>query len=166
MKIAIVSDTHGSWQSVREALQAEEGLEQLFFLGDMAADGQKLAKALGLSAYIVRGNCDGWVPEPAELTVNVGGVDVLLCHGDHYQVKTTLTPLYLRGQELGVDIVCFGHTHQPVYEEGEVTLINPGSASRPHLLDESPSWGLLELTDDPLSGKKVKKYIKKGLPKL
>ena len=71
MKIAIVSDTHGSWQSVREALQAEEGLEQLFFLGDMAADGQKLAKALGLSAYIVRGNCDGWVPEPAELTASI-----------------------------------------------------------------------------------------------
>lgn len=44
MKIAIVSDTHGSWQSVREALQAEEGLEQLFFLGDMAADGQNSPK--------------------------------------------------------------------------------------------------------------------------
>lgn len=166
MKIAIVSDTHGCWQSVRQALEAEDGVDYLFFLGDMVADGQKLAQVLRLPAYIVRGNCDGLAQEPAELTVNIGGVNFLLCHGDRYQVKNTLTPLCLRGQELGADIICFGHTHQPMYEEEAVILINPGSASRPRLLDELPSWGLLELTDNPASGKKVKKYMKKGLPKL
>ena len=90
----------------------------------------------------------------------------MLCHGDRYQVKNTLTPLRLRGEEMGADIVCFGHTHQPLYEEGTPILLNPGSAAKPRLPDQSPSWGLLEITDDPALGKKVKKYEKKDLPKL
>ncbi len=166
MKIAIVSDTHGRWQAVRQALAAEKGLDYLFFLGDFDKDGQALAQALGLSAYIVRGNCDELSRQEAELTVNLGGVKFLLCHGDHYQVKNTLIPLQLRGEEIGADIVCFGHTHQPLYEEGTPILLNPGSAAKPRLPDQAPSWGLLEILDDPASGKKVKKYEKKDLPKL
>ena len=166
MKIAIVSDTHGRWQAVRQALAAEEGLDYLFFLGDVDKDGQALAQALDLPAYIVRGNCDEFSQQAAESSVNLDGVHFLLCHGDRYQVKNTLTPLRLRGEEMGADIVCFGHTHQPLYEEGTPILLNPGSAAKPRLPDQSPSWGLLEITDDPALGKKVKKYEKKDLPKL
>lgn len=164
MKIAIVSDTHGQWQNVRQALASEEGLDYLFFLGDLADDGQALAKALQLPAYIVRGNCDSFFAETDELEVTLGGVHFLLCHGDKYHVKQNLTTLLWRGKEVGADIVCFGHTHMPIYEEGELVLINPGSASQPRLFDQAPSWGLLELADEE-NEKKVKKYERKVLPK-
>ena len=64
--------------------------------------------------------------------------------------------------EMGVDIICFGHTHQSVYIESEVILINPGSASRPRSFDEKPSWGLLEI-EEKEGKKKIIKYHKKDL---
>lgn len=46
MKIAVVSDTHGNWLPVKEAIEAAGGVDYLMFLGDHASDGRQLGKII------------------------------------------------------------------------------------------------------------------------
>ncbi len=161
MKIAIVSDTHQQWENVLAAIQTEN-VDYLFFLGDLLSDGYALGENLAIPYQMVSGNCDIISQAPEEVLFTLAGVKFLLCHGHRYQVKEGFNKLYYRGMEMGVDIICFGHTHQSVYIESEVILINPGSASRPRSFDEKPSWGLLEI-EEKEGKKKIIKYHKKDL---
>lgn len=147
MKLAIVSDTHGNWPLVRDAIRREADVDYLLFLGDHASDGRQLQQALGIPAFIVRGNCDACEDAPEEQLVELGGWKLLICHGHRYHVKQNLQSIYYRGLEAGADIVLFGHTHQAIYEAGAVTLINPGSVSSRNLALDTASWGLLTLSD-------------------
>ena len=156
MKIAVVSDTHGNWLPVKEAIEAAGGVDYLMFLGDHASDGRQLEKTLQIPAYIVRGNCDDFSDGLEEQLVELDGWRFLLCHGHRYQVKDNLQRIYFRGLEQQVDFVLFGHTHQFLYEEGDVTLLNPGSASRMNMVLNADSWVLLTL-----SAKKEKNFLKK-----
>ena len=108
----------------------------------------------------MRGNCDGFSNEAEEQVFELGGWRFFICHGHRYQVKSTYQPVYYRGLELGADFVLFGHTHQAMYEEGDVTLINPGSVSSFNLRFDSASWGLLTLSEKK-SENFLRKYEKK-----
>lgn len=164
LRIAIVSDTHDNWkvalESIKENIRAEGAIDYLVMLGDYASDGRMLEKELEIPAYIVRGNCDGFSGEAEEQVFELGGWRFFICHGHRYQVKSTYQSVYYRGQELAADFVLFGHTHQAMYEEGEVTLINPGAVSDWNLRFNSASWGLLTLSEKK-SEKFFRKYEKK-----
>ena len=144
-KIAMVSDTHGNWQAAADAIGKEDGITHLVFLGDHAKDGEALAEALQLPAFVVRGNCDYAEDGVEEQIIALGDWRILICHGHRYQVKTNLHNLYYRGLELQVDYALFGHTHIAIYEEGEVSLINPGSMSAANMMQRTAYWGLLTL---------------------
>ena len=45
MKLAVVSDTHGNWPFVAQAVRQDGTVDYLIFLGDHASDGKQLAKA-------------------------------------------------------------------------------------------------------------------------
>ena len=64
-----------------------------------------------------------------------------------------------------MDFVLFGHTHQAVYEEGEVVFINPGSVSPLNVALNTASWGLLTLSDKK-DENFFKKYEKKACQNL
>ena len=165
IRIAIVSDTHDNWQvaaeSIKENIKAEGAIDCLVMLGDYAGDGRQLERALQVPAYIVRGNCDGFSNEAEEQVFELGGWRFFICHGHRYQVKSTYQPVYYRGLELAADFVLFGHTHQAMYEEWDVTLINPGSVSSLNLRFDSASWGLLTLSEKK-SENFFRKYEKKA----
>lgn len=169
MRIAIVSDTHGNWQvaaeAIRETIRKEGAIDCLMFLGDYAGDGRQLEKALQIPAYIVRGNCDGFCDETEEQVIELGEWRFLICHGHRYQVKQTLQHMYYRGLELQVDFVLYGHTHQAVYEEDDVTLINPGAVSDMNLRFDTASWGLLTLSEKK-SENFFRKYEKRACQNL
>lgn len=156
MRLAIVSDTHGNWPLAAQAISKAGAVDYLCFLGDHASDGCQLAKVLQVPAFIVRGNCDASDEGPEEQLIELGGWRLLLCHGHRYGVKQGLQKLYARGTELQVDFVLFGHTHQAVYQEGNVILINPGAVAALQLLQDTASWGLLTLSD-----KKDENFFKK-----
>ena len=78
----------------------------------------------------MRGNCDFTAPPdiPGELLARIGGLDVLMAHGNGYHVKRGLETLNWRAREAKARVVCFGHTHQPVAEwHHGVLMLNPGA---------------------------------------
>ena len=80
----------------------------------------------------VKGNNDWGLNYPPQLTLTVKDVKFLVVHGDRDRVNYSLTPLMLKAQSLGVQVVCYGHTHQLAVSMDAGTLfINPGSISLP-----------------------------------
>lgn len=128
IRLALVSDSHGHSARLRAAAGALTGCDALCHLGDLCADGVRLAQAMGLPLHGVRGNCDALGGAPEEITLTVAGYKLLLCHGHRYGVKRSLTALSLRAREAGAQIVLYGHTHLPqVDRDGPLLLINPGA---------------------------------------
>lgn len=132
MKILVFSDSHGRLGHMVEAMERERP-RRVFFLGDNYRDGQSLADAYPeVPMELVRGNCD-WDAGPDELVVEAGGVKFLLTHGHRYRVKAGTHDLAWAAKEKGVDVACFGHTHEAVnMPDRGVWLFNPGSAGGIH----------------------------------
>lgn len=65
---------------------------------------------------------------PAERVEEIAGVKFLLVHGDRYGVKSSLTRLCYRAEELGCQAALFGHTHSAFCGyAGAALLVNPGA---------------------------------------
>ena len=127
MRIGLISDSHGSRDAIRKALNAMGPIDLLVHLGD-GCD-YDLSDCPMVRIWKLKGNCD-WdtelmreIIEPLE-----GGVIGMFCHGDRWGVKMGLDRLVYHALDKGVHVACFGHTHQQyaAYENG-ILLINPGS---------------------------------------
>ncbi len=147
MKVAVVSDIHGSLVAARAFLsQAEKlGAEKLLLLGDLYYHGARnplpegydprgVAELLNENAdkiIAVRGNCDSDV----DLTVSafemvkeavlfLGGKVIHASHGDRFDIDHLP-----KGK---ADVVLYGHYHTGFIKEKDgVTVANPGSPSLP-----------------------------------
>ncbi len=135
MKVGIVGDTHlprfGDRlpAAVREGLR-DEGVELILHLGDFTGlEVPALFEALA-PLEAVAGNND-----PPALVARFGrrkilklaGVRVGLVHGDGRGGTTASRSLAAFAGE-PVDVVCFGHSHQPLCERRDsVWVVNPGS---------------------------------------
>lgn len=144
MRIAVAGDTHGKIKTLIQAFSPLKP-DYLFFTGDYYSDGLKIARQLGVQWTGVAGNCDYGRKGEKEQQLTLAGHNFYLVHGHQYGVKRNLHSLFYRGQELGADVVLFGHTHVPVCEKVEdIWFINPGSASLPRL--GSPgSYALIDI---------------------
>lgn len=167
--IGIVSDTHVP-DKVRclnprlvSALK-NAGVEAILHAGDIS--GPEVIDELGAIApvYAVRGNRD-WLrlPHlPLELRAEFGGVRVGLAHGHGgwrtyllsklqylvhgYRLKNYLN--YLLPTFSNVDVIVFGHSHNPenLRLAGKL-IINPGSTCISSHRTFPPSYGLLQIQD-------------------
>ena len=160
LRFLVFSDSHGRIEPMLD-LYKQYPNDGIIHLGDHISDARQLMPMVGAyPVYQVRGNCDPFDHGPEEQILSFHGTRIMICHGHRYQVKSTYQPVYYRGLELGADFVLFGHTHQAMYEEGDVTLINPGSVSSFNLRFDSASWGLLTLSEKK-SENFLRKYEKK-----
>jgi len=122
LRVGLVSDTHGLLRpEVRAFLR---GSDHIVHAGDIC-DPAILEDLAGIAPVTaVRGNCDrGPWAEGLQVTetLRVGGC---LLHVIH-----VLDQLELEPGELGIRVVVFGHSHQPLVEErAGVLFVNPGSA--------------------------------------
>lgn len=125
MRIGLVSDSHGSPASVRRALHALGYVHLLVHLGDGAGDADGCEPRL----IQIKGNCDILSSLPREkIEMLEGNTAALFCHGDAWNVKWGLDRLSYHAQQVGVQVACFGHTHQSLVDhDGHVLLVNPGS---------------------------------------
>jgi putative phosphoesterase len=135
VKIGILSDTHlprfGTQLPISlHAGLREEGIELIIHLGDFTGiETPALVEALG-PLEAVAGNND----PPAIVArfgrrkvLSLGGVRVGLVHGDGRGGTTVSRSLAAFAGE-DVDVICFGHSHQPLCERRDgVWLLNPGS---------------------------------------
>lgn len=149
MKYFIASDIHGSayyCEKVLNAFNAEKA-DKLLLLGDILYHGPRndlpkdyapkkvisMLNPLKDKILCVRGNCDTEVdqmvlefPILAEYClISYNNTMIFATHG--HKFNTTNLPPMSAG-----DILLHGHTHVPKCEKcGDVTYINPGSASIP-----------------------------------
>jgi putative phosphoesterase len=149
LRIAVAGDTHGKIEKLTSAMRMLKP-DYLFFTGDFYADGLKLARQLSIKWTGVTGNCDFGQKGKQEQQINCRGRRFYLIHGHQYGVKRSINSLFYRGQEVGADVVIFGHTHIPMCEQIDgMWMINPGSASLPRL--GSPgSYALINLTEEEM----------------
>ena len=149
MKILIISDSHGRRSTLEDVVTICErpgAPDMVVHLGDNISDARYLRQRISQPVMAVPGNCD-WSDEQAERVENLGGADILICHGHTLRVKQTLLPLACRAQEKGVRAALFGHTHTQFmgYEYG-VLLLNPGA-----LKDEK--CAVIEIAKGEITGK-------------
>ena len=144
MKILVFSDSHGRLGPMLDAIERERP-RRVFFLGDNYRDGEALMDAWpDLPMELVKGNCD-WDNAPDELIVEVEGVKFLLVHGHRYGVKSGTDQLVRAAKEKGVNVACFGHTHDAMdMPVRSVRLFNPGTAGGIH---NRVGYGVIEVSN-------------------
>ena len=135
MKIGVVSDTHlpRFGDRLPPALLTglgRAGVELILHLGDFT--GPEVPRLLEAVAPLeaVAGNND----PPALVrrfgrrkVLTVGGVRIGLVHGDG-RAGTTIGRSVAAFADEPVDVICFGHSHQPLCERRDGRwLVNPGS---------------------------------------
>lgn len=133
MKILVLSDSHGNLSNVRKAVnQFGVNADIIVHCGDATkGEAQWLQDNCKNSMVVcVKGNCDfgSWLN--TEEILNVDGLKILITHSHLYNTKYTLDNLSYKAEELGCQLVLFGHTHTATDATlGNVRLVNPGSAS-------------------------------------
>jgi putative phosphoesterase len=140
LKVGVISDTHGLVRP--EAIDVLRGADVIVHAGDVG--GPHVLHELGELAPViaVRGNVDfePWATAlPERRRMELGGAQVLLLH-DRAMVGGPPAAE-------GIDVVVFGHSHQPLAErEDGVLWFNPGSAG-PGRFRLPASLGLLDIED-------------------
>lgn len=147
MKLLIISDIHGSCERLQEVLKTPYHFDAVLLVGDAMYHGPRnpilddynpqgvadLLNSITVPIIAVRGNCDS-------------EVDQMLCHFKMMQ-DYTLTEIngrrifcthghlidpWTEGVKTGADIFISGHTHVPVLNLQDATLLyNPGSIALP-----------------------------------
>lgn len=154
MKIVVISDTHSKNQEILDYILKNEKPDLLFHLGDYVKDGEIISRKLGIASIIVKGNGDYGSGYKEEEIIEIRGKKIFLTHGHKYNVRYTLDNIIYKGQELGADIVLFGHTHVPINIcEDEIYVMNPGSPSFPRGLSGKKTFGMINI------GKRVEMEI-------
>ncbi len=140
LSVGVISDTHGLLRT--EALDALRGANVIVHAGDVG--GPHVLRELGELAPVlaVRGNVDvePWARAlPERRRLELGEATVLLLHDRAMVGASTAVE--------GIDVVVFGHSHQPLAERvGGVLWFNPGSAG-PRRFSLPVSLGLFEIEE-------------------
>lgn len=150
VKIGVISDTHlprGNRKIPDEVFSLFADVDLILHAGDFVqAD---VLYELGAIAPVkgVLGNCD--TPDlalqvPVKESIEVDGVLIGMIHdsGDRERRRQRMSQAFP-----GHRVVVFGHSHMPVIDDdGELLLLNPGSACDPRRA-KTPTVAVLEITD-------------------
>ena len=153
LRILIMSDSHGRNENVELAIaQVREEIgefQMLIHLGDVG-DAREIESLAGVPCYIVRGNTEYDAKLLNANVIEAGGHRIFATHGHLYQVDMRLDLLRFAALENDCDIAMYGHTHVPYLEEDpdDVTILNPGSISKPRQADHRYTYMVMEIDDE------------------
>ena len=144
--VLIISDSHGLTDEVKEIKKKYESqVDGMIHCGDSELN---LHDKELEGFYYAKGNVDFDSEMEEEQAFTIDGVTFFVTHGHLFNIKSTLMPLNYRAEELGADVVCFGHSHMAGAEKVENRLfINPGSCRQPRDHRE-PTYAILNWNDD------------------
>ena len=148
MRVLIVSDTHGRHSGLDLALKEAGNIDMLIHLGDVEGGETYIDAVTDCEKHIIRGNNDFFSDLPKEEEFYIDRHKIFITHGHAYYVS--LDPEYIReeGKARGAEIVMFGHTHRPYYEDDNgIIVLNPGSLSFPRQEGRKRSYMIME-TDE------------------
>ncbi len=170
MRLGIMSDTHGSLEAWRRALEVMGDVDMILHAGDVLYHGPKnplpgghdaMGLAVAMNQYpgrivIARGNCDAEVDEKVleapimapHAFVAAEGRFIVVAHG-HLLAPEDMPALVRRYR---ADLLVVGHSHVPGIAEVPGTpsalILNPGSPALPKTPDRrgtiavADDWGL------------------------
>ena len=148
MKILVFSDSHGSTKTMIDIISKTENVDMIIHLGDLVKDAEEIEYTFeNIGVEYIAGNNDWSSDAQKEKVLMIENKRLFITHGNIYSVKNGYSNIIGRGQELGVDIVMFGHTHVPNEDYFKnMLLFNPGSITLP-ARRFSPSYGVIEITN-------------------
>ncbi len=157
LRIGVVGDTH-SRELPRMMLKDFKSVDLIIHAGDFCdtADYKMLADIAEVKA--VYGNMDSAAIRkifPRRQIIKLGAFSVGLFHGEG-PPKTIFAGVKEEFKNDKVDIVIFGHSHNPLHhKEGNVLYFNPGS---PNDTVFAPycSYGIIEIANKDFSAKHFK----------
>lgn len=144
MRALVFSDSHGDSGSVNMLLHMHREADVIFFLGDGENDlfsQSNCALIKDRRIVAVCGNCDFASQLPKEEVIPFAGKKIYALHGHTKMVKYGLERLMGTSENLGADIVLYGHTHSPRvdYENG-IYYMCPGSI-------HNGSYGIVDIDE-------------------
>ena len=147
MKIGIISDTHGNWNSIDKALSLAQDMDMWLHCGDCVPDAEYLQSLVEVPVHGVAGNCDWPMGDPVyEKIIDAAGHKIFLTHGHNYGVRYTQEYVMEAAETQGADIAVYGHTHIADCVKSSILVLNPGSVARPR--DENNgSFMIMELNE-------------------
>lgn len=151
MKALILSDTHRDMSRAYRIINLiKDEIDCIIHLGDNVEDAESIKRNTDIKVYNVAGNTDYTVNVPEEQLIELEGKRLLLTHGHLYNIYSSVTSLYYRAKEVGVDCVLFGHTHIPLNTViDDVLIFNPGSITRPRG-NSTYSYGILTINNNDI----------------
>ena len=143
-RIVVFSDTHRDIDNCIRVLDNLINVDMVIHLGDHTFDAESISYLYPDIEFIkIRGNNDLDYSVPCETVVECEGIKIFCCHGHMY----TQDSLFLLAEDEGCSIILCGHTHvSTIVEKDNITLMNPGSISRPR--DAHCSYGIIEVEND------------------
>ncbi len=149
-KYLVFSDSHGRDEKMLEIVkQHKKEIEGIFFLGDAENNGDRLRNSVQGPVYMVRGNCDWSLQAPDFQVFCLHGHKVAMAHGHRQHVNMGVDTLKYWAQEKEADVVMYGHTHVPFVEQTScMTILNPGSVSRPRQSDHIPTYAFIDFEEN------------------
>ena len=166
MSALIVSDTHGYDKNLVNLLKRIGNLDALIHCGDGEGHEGYFTQLVDCPLYMVRGNNDFFSNLEREIEFEIDGYKILLTHGHYYGVSMGTDWLAEEARERKADIVMYGHTHRPDFqEEAGLIILNPGSLSLPRQKGRKPTYMVMEI-DEKNSTYTVKhKFVKYDVEK-
>ena len=159
MLIGLISDTHipdRAREIPSKVFEAFDNVDLILHAGDLTSpriieELEKIAPVMAVQGNMDRAN---GVDLPKAKTIEAEGLKIGVIHGEVYPRGDSDQLLYL-AQELNVDILVSGHSHQPKIEQRNgVLLLNPGSPVVPRLADRTVM--LLEINNKEVDVELVK----------
>lgn len=146
MIIGVMSDSHGDYQAIEQAVDTMGPVDLWLHAGDYCGDGDYLERYSGARTIAVAGNCDGLAAKcPVDEFVELNGVKLWVTHGHQCGVKFGTQDLIALARQYGVDVVIYGHTHiVEITRLNGLLVLNPGSVARPRFAPSTMLKLLLE----------------------
>lgn len=127
MLVGLISDTHGLLRP--EVFTIFDGVQHILHAGDVGDPDILLALGTLAPVTAVWGNTDDWDVRACTeevATLELEGMAVRVIHGQQHGRPRARR---MAAEHADVDLLVFGHSHQPEIERvGRVLAVNPGSA--------------------------------------
>lgn len=159
MLIGLISDTHipdRAREIPQNVYEAFEGVNLILHAGDLTSlkiidELEKICPVMAVQGNMDRAN---GIDLPKARVIECEDLKIGVVHGEVYPRADTQQLVYL-AQELNVDILVSGHSHQPKIEKKDgILLLNPGSPVVPRLADRTVM--LLEINNSEVDVEIIK----------